>query len=383
MTDLLRAIVLDAPLLQKAVLSGPSSKNDKISRIDIRPILLSDELFYQAEERRGTQVLHKNLTPAELAVYLEKSMVVFKNGALLTPERDYYIIRSKKGKLTIIKKPPSMPQPVTPMPHNRARAYTFVDGDPEPFLVQLGIMEAAGRVKPAWARKFVQINRFVELMSDTLATFGPEETIEAVDFGCGKAYLTFAIQAALERQGLYARVCGVDLKQEVLAECTEISGLLGLVRTVTFSVGTIDSAPLPFTPNMVVALHACDTATDDAIIRAVAMDTKVLLLAPCCQHEMHKILENKTLDPILRYGVQRDKLATLVTDTLRVLALEAVGYKVDMLEFTPAEHTAKNVMIRAVAGGKREAAAKAELKALLKEFGITESYLLKGLALEL
>jgi SAM-dependent methyltransferase len=377
--DLIPKLIQDGAL-QKAVFSVPSAGDSGISRVDIRPVVLENSYRYQAEERRGTQVTHKNLNPAECVSYMELAASVFKNAVLFTPDCDYYIMKSRKGKVNVLRKPASNIGPVEPEAHDRSKNYFFPDGKHEPFLAALDIMDTQGRVKPSRQKKFVQINRFIELMTNVLDVYGMDEPLEIVDYGCGKAYLTFAMEAFFRRVGREARITGVDLKSSVLDECAGVASRLGLGERISFIAGSIMDTRLPRTPNFVVALHACDTATDDAIVKAAAAGAKALLLAPCCQHELQYRLESAPLEPVLRYGVQRDKLATLVTDTLRSLMLESMGYAVDMPEFTGAEHTAKNVMIRAKAGGRRKQQAIEETQALMGAFGLGETYLLNAMA---
>ena len=381
--DLISRLIQDGTL-QKAVFSVPSGQSE-ITRVDLRPILLKGEYRYQAEERHGTKVSHKNLNPAECVAYLELSVQVFKNGVLFTPDCDYYILKNKKGKVNVLRKPPSNPAPegdgpVEPEPHDRVKQYFFPDRQHEAFLSALGIMDTQGRVKPSCQKKFVQINRFIELMTNVLDVYDMDEPLEIADFGCGKGYLTFAMEAFFRRLGREARITGVDLKGPVLEDCSRLAARLGVADRLQFISGSILEARLPQKPNLVVALHACDTATDDAIVRAASAGAKALLLAPCCQHELQYRLSNQALEPVLRFGVQRDKLATLVTDSLRALMLESMGYEVDVPEFTSVEHTAKNVMIRAKAGGRRRQLAIGEMQALMEAFGLRETYLLDQIA---
>ena len=377
--DLIARLVQDGTL-QKAVFSVPPPGNDDIARVDIRPVMLEGAYRYQAEERRGALVTHKNLNPAECAAYMELAAQVFKNAVLFTPDCDYYILKSKKGKVSVLRKPPSYTGSAEPEPHDRAKAHFFPDGQAEPFLCALGLMDTQGRVKPSWQKKFVQINRFIELMTNVLDVYEMDEPLEIVDYGCGKAYLTFAMDAFFHRLGREVHITGVDLKSSVLDECAGVASRLGAGGRVSFLTGSILEARLPRKPNLVVALHACDTATDDAIVQAASAGAKALLLAPCCQHELQYRLESAPLEPVLRHGVQRDKLATLVTDTLRALMLESMGYAVDVPEFTAAEHTAKNVMLRAKSGGRRKQQAIEEMHALMGLFGLRETYLLHSIA---
>jgi SAM-dependent methyltransferase len=221
--------------------------------------------------------------------------------------------------------------------------------------VRLGLMSEAGTVIAARYDKFRQINRFLEMVADVVEVFEAGQPLRVVDFGCGKAYLTFALYHYLrEIRGFDAAITGVDLKQEVVANVNKIARELNYTG-LTFVVGDIQSYARLEGVDMVVALHACDTATDDALAKAVAWDVRVILAAPCCQHELFKQIDNPLMRPMLKYGIVRERLAALITDCLRAGALETAGYAVQMLEFIETEHTPKNILIRAVKRAGRPA----------------------------
>lgn len=233
--------------------------------------------------------------------------------------------------------------------HNRDKNYLIAEGTPCDFLVKLGVMNRDGTVKPKHYHKFRQINRFLEIVEDVYPALPTDRTIRIIDFGCGKSYLTFALYYYLhiikERN---VSIVGLDLKKDVIDFCSRTACELGYTN-LTFLMGDIadytgDNA------DMVVTLHACDTATDYALINAVNWNTRVILSVPCCQHELFSQIRNELHQPMLKYGIIKDKFTELLTDALRGLKLEEMGYKVSMIEFTPLEHTSRNIMIKAVKG---------------------------------
>jgi SAM-dependent methyltransferase len=219
-----------------------------------------------------------------------------------------------------------------------------------PFLVELGVMTPDGRVRKSRYDKFRQVNRFLELVDDIVPSLRPEGTLRVVDFGCGKSYLTFAIHHLLtELRGRDVEIVGLDLKEDVIAACAalaERSGAAGL----RFDRGDIAGYDAGGEVDLVVSLHACDTATDEALAQAVRWDADAILAVPCCQKEAYRQLESSLLAPLLRHGLAKERFAALVTDTLRAQLLELAGYRAQLVEFVGLEHTAKNVLIRATKG---------------------------------
>ena len=264
---------------------------------------------------------------------------------------------SKKGKVTVKKKARKEPAKKADLSHNRQKRYILEEGVPVPFLVDLGVMTAEGKVVHAKFDKFRQINRFLEFIEDILprlkdrAEDGRELTI--LDFGCGKSYLTFAIYYYLhELKGYDIRIIGLDLKRDVIRRCNELSGKYGYEK-LRFLEGDIADYTGVDRVDMVVTLHACDTATDFALAKAIGWDAKVILSVPCCQHELNRQIKSDVLEPVLKYGLIKERMAALVTDALRAQYLEREGYETQILEFIDMEHTPKNILIRAVKTGRK------------------------------
>jgi hypothetical protein len=214
-----------------------------------------------------------------------------------------------------------------------------------PYLVELGVQTPEGRVRSPRRAKFRQVNRFVELVDDVVPAL-PRERVRVVDFGSGRAYLTFALHDLLTRiHGLEVDVLGLDVKEDVVAECETLARRLGAAG-LRFEIGDIAEADLAGV-DLVVSLHACDTATDAALERAVRARAQVILAVPCCQHELLGQLSNDTLKPLLRHGTLKERFAAEVTDAARARLLEIAGYDVQVVEFVALEHTPKNVLLRA------------------------------------
>jgi hypothetical protein len=214
-----------------------------------------------------------------------------------------------------------------------------------PFLVALGVQTPDGRVRSQRRAKFRQVNRFVELVDDVVAAL-PDGPLRVVDFGSGRAYLTFALHDLLTRvHGREVDLLGLDLKREVVEECETLARRLG-ADGLRFELGDIADADLSGV-DLVVSLHACDTATDAALERAVRAEAQVILAVPCCQHELLGQLSNDLLRPLLRHGTLKERFVAEVTDAARARLLELAGYDVQVVEFVPLEHTPKNVLLRA------------------------------------
>ena len=236
--------------------------------------------------------------------------------------------------------------------HNRKKTYILQESHPVPFLRDLGVMTETGKVVRAKYDKFRQINRFLEFIEDILPQLSKDRENVIIDFGCGKSYLTFAMYHYLTLIKSYpVRVIGLDLKQEVIDHCNALSRKYGFDH-LQFYHGDIASYEGVDQVDMVVTLHACDTATDYALAKAVAWKAKVILSVPCCQHEWNKQMKNALMEPILRYGILKERIAALYTDGLRAELLEHAGYRTQVLEFIDMEHTPKNILIRAVRQGR-------------------------------
>lgn len=352
LNELLQRMIQESTLIQ-ATLSQPRSKPlpGGCTKVTVKPVELKGVRMYQFSEFCGPKVLHHNVTGAEALAELQTLLAhAFRQALLQTAEADYQVLGNKKGSLAILKKPPTK-QAGAALAHNRKKQYTLEEGRPVPFLVELGIMNAEGRVLAKKYDKFRQINRFVELVADVTPHLKRGQTLNIIDFGCGKSYLTFALYHYLKiEQGLDIRVIGLDLKEDVIAHCDALARKLGYER-LTFQVGDIAEFTGVDQVDMVVTLHACDTATDAALEKAVRWGADVILSVPCCQHELFRQVDSELLGPLLQHGILKERFSALATDAIRARLLDIVGYKTQLLEFIDMEHTPKNVLIRAVKSG--------------------------------
>ena len=335
-----------------AVLSNPR-RADGPNKVRIRPVRHKDRHVYQFEAFCGTQVFHQNLEKEEACGKILEYMENFRQMQLETQSAAVSALVSKKGKVTVKKKLRARKKAPAATDHNRKKHYILEEGIPVPFLQDLGVMTAEGKIVRTKFDKFRQINRFLEFIQDVLPKLPREREIRILDFGCGKSYLTFAMYYYLhELQGLDVRILGLDLKEDVIRTCNQLSQRYGYEK-LRFLEGNIADYTGADEVDMVVTLHACDTATDFALAKAVGWKAKVILSVPCCQHELNGQMENELLRPILQYGLIKERLAALVTDGLRAQYLEREGYDVQVLEFIDMEHTPKNILLRAVRTGRK------------------------------
>lgn len=271
--------------------------------------------------------------------------VYFKQCAIDATSSQYSILVSKKGRVTV--KGKKIVPKIQSMMHNRAKNYILKEGIPVDFLVELGVMNSEGFVIKAKYDKFRQINRFLEFVNDIIPRLDKEKELTIIDFGCGKSYLTFAIYYLLKKmKGLSVNIIGLDLKEDVIDKCNTLARKLDY-KGLTFLKGDIEGYNDQTSVDMVVTLHACDTATDYALQKAVKWDASVILSVPCCQHEINGQIENQLLSPLLKYGILKERISALLTDAVRAEALEEAGYDTQILEFIDMEHTPKNLLIRA------------------------------------
>ena len=363
--------------LIRVILSNPSSK-DGVIKICARPMLKNKSLLFQIEEYTKTQVFHKNLTAGDAGSYLTGKLssdtssqtASFKNALVETQSFTANVLVSKKGTITIKKKMnASTKQPKISLSHNRKKKYILEEGIPVPFLIDLGVMTQNGNIVNAHYDKFRQINRFLEYIEDILPSLPTDRELRILDFGCGKSYLTFAIYYYLKvLKGYPVRITGLDLKEDVIRHCNELAVKYGYDK-LEFLCGDIAYYDGCSQVDMVVTLHACDTATDYALAKAVGWGAKVILSVPCCQHELNKQMKNDLLSPVLHYGILKERMAALMTDGLRAQILEANGYRTQILEFIDMAHTPKNLLIRAVYNGHC-ADNKAQIDELLAAFDV-------------
>ncbi|MFV0343984.1 MAG: class I SAM-dependent methyltransferase [Anaerocolumna sp.] len=326
------------------------NNRSEVTKITVRQVKVKDTIYYQTCEYRNNQVFHKNITKEELLEEVKVWTDHYMRQVLLrTDTKDITMLISKKGAVTVnAKEKVADAKVVKDISHNREKEYILKEGIPVPFLVDLGVMTKEGKVIRAKYDKFKQINRFLEMIEDIIPSLSKDRELTILDFGCGKSYLTFAMYYYLkELKGYDISIIGLDLKKDVIHKCNKLAIQYGYDK-LKFLVGDISSYEEKEKVDMVVTLHACDTATDYALYKACVWEADVILSVPCCQHELNGQIHNEILEPMLQYGLIKERFAALATDALRAQTLELMGYKTQILEFIDMEHTPKNILIRAV-----------------------------------
>ena len=336
-----------------ATISNPKSK-EGITKIKVRPLLKKDNLIFQCELFKNNQAFHENYDAEKACEAILSYMEDFKQMQLETKKVKATVLVSKKGKVTIQKKKQNACCKEVDLSHNRAKKYILEEGIKVPFLQDLGVMTEDGKIVRTKFDKFRQINRFLEFIEDILPQLDKNKEVTILDFGCGKSYLTFAMYYYLHELKQYdVRIIGLDLKTDVIRHCNKLSEKYGYEK-LKFLEGNIADYTGVDEVDMVVTLHACNTATDFALDKAVGWNAKVILSVPCCQHEFNAQMKNDLLEPVFKYGLIKERMAALFTDALRAEYLESVGYDAQILEFIDMEHTPKNILIRAVKTGKKK-----------------------------
>lgn len=346
--------MLDQDLIQMT-LSGAIDPG-RAQKVKVRPVSIRGQLYFQETLYRENKVFHSNHQREEMLERLLDYMDhCFRQAQMRSGAREATVLVGKKGKVSIrcrnCPEDGAQNQKTTDLSHDRRKHYILQEGQPVDFLVELGVQMHDGRIVKAKYDKFRQINRYLEFIRDILERLPSDRTIRIVDFGCGKSYLTFAMYDYLHRlQGRDVQVTGLDLKADVIRRCSELAVKLGY-EGLDFQEGDISTFQGADMVDMVVSLHACDRATDYALEKAVKWGASVIMAVPCCQHELNGQIRCEMLQPVLRYGVVKERIAALVTDALRANLLEKSGYETQILEFIDMEHTPKNLMIRAVKTG--------------------------------
>lgn len=300
---------------------------------------------YFAEQFTEKQAFHKNMQKSELLQYLECIVLDYLQINAWTADTEHIILISKKGKVSYKRKLALNTAAKTN--HNRKKNYIIEEGENVPPLVDMGIFTAEGKVVRSMYDKFRQINRFLELINDELKNRNYQE-LNIIDFGCGKSYLTFVLYYYLtEKMKIKANIVGLDLKADVIENCNKAAQKYGY-SGLTFQLGDINGYKCDKKPDMVVTLHACDTATDYALYNAIQWGADLIFSVPCCQHELASQMTSDKLSLLTRYGIIKERTASLMTDAIRANLLWYSGYNTQLLEFVDMSHTPKNILIRAV-----------------------------------
>lgn len=313
----------------------------------MKPFIKENSIKFQITFYEEKKNFHKNVEKSEAADEIITAFGEFKQMAVVSDEYDYQILNNGAGKVKIIKKKKEGKKEIVIAGHNRKKEYLIEEGVPCDFLIELGVMTKEGKVTAAKYDKFRQINRYLEFVRDALKEYSGKK-IKVVDFGSGKAYLTFALYYYLVKiAGIEAEIYGVDLKKDVIEFCNSVSEKLDY-RGLKFVYGDIKSFDLLNNADFVITLHACNNATDDAIIQAMKWNAQIIMCVPCCQHEFFEQMTNSVMPGVLKHGIHKEKVATIVTDSVRGNILEIMGYDVKIMEFIDMEHTPKNILIKGV-----------------------------------
>ncbi|MCR4790293.1 MAG: SAM-dependent methyltransferase [Treponemataceae bacterium] len=362
--------------IYKDIQSGTLAKASQNSNFQKIKISRKEDSTFYVEQFTQKQAFQKQLKAQELLEFLKENIGKnFKHVYLETQEGRYSFLTNKKGKTRLLTQKasnPSSPASMLTCPgQNRKKKYIIEEGIPVPFLIQLGVMNSEGKVISQKYDKFRQINRFLEYIRDILPELRSEfakdklglipknaadDPIRIVDFGCGKSYLTFAVYHYLhEILKLNVEIIGLDLKDDVITMCSLLAKEFGYdkLNFYTSSIEDYFENNTSSKVDLVITLHACDTATDYALASAIRQGAKAILSVPCCQHELNqniKEVENKGLNAMLKYGILKERFLALATDAMRCELLEKCGYKTQLLEFVDMSHTPKNLLIRAVLG---------------------------------
>lgn len=334
-------------LLVDMVISGARGGGDFI-KIKVRPVMIRDSLYFQVSRYTDKQVFHENMT-AEDALETLSGWILhdFRQAQIRMQDEMVTVLVSKKGKATVKSKKAACIETQN-LEHNRKKQYIIEEGTAVPFMIDLGVMTESGKIIRTRYDKYRQINRFLEFIEDILPELPTDRTVHIIDFGCGKSYLTFAMYYYLKVLKHYdIRITGLDLKQKVIEDCQALADRYGY-DGLQFLCGDIADYNGTDEVDMVVTLHACDTATDYALYKAVKWHASVILSVPCCQHELNRKMQCETLSGAFQYGLIKERTAALMTDAMRGQLLEMKGYKTQLLEFIDMEHTPKKILIRGV-----------------------------------
>lgn len=347
MEDLLLCIegMFENDEIVKIVISKPSKKSNHYFKINVE----RKNDSYQISKFTEKQVFHENINKKAIASKVfEYSIPDFRQINAWSDRFEHILLISKNGKFTYNKKDINKESQVTVNhQHNRIKNYLLKEGQHIEPLVDMGIFTKEGKVVKSMYDKYKQINRFLEIIDDEI-DIQKVSRLNVIDFGCGKSYLTFIVYYYLtEIKKVSVNMIGLDLKEDVIEKCNEAAKKYGY-SNLKFEVGDINGFKAPFSVDVVITLHACDTATDFALYNAIQWNAKMIFSVPCCQHEINKQIKANELSLLTRYGIIKERFSALVTDAIRGNILEYCGYNTQLLEFIDFMHTPKNILIRAV-----------------------------------
>lgn len=357
--------------LIKAIISNQRNKNQEYKKIIVRKVKLKNEFVYQFEKYTEKQVFHENLDEDAAVSLMENFLTTdFKQCDAYTLTYQFCIKISKKEKLFVSKKKTNMPQVKINQDHNRSKQYLIPDGTYVAPLYDLGIFTKEGKVVNSMYDKYKQINRFIEMIDDSISD--DMKHLNIIDFGCGKSYLTFILYYYLvEIKKISVHMIGLDLKEDVINDCNQVAQKYGYDH-LKFEIGDINGYKTDKNIDMVITLHACDTATDYALYNAIQWNAKMIFSVPCCQHEINGQIKSEQFSLLTKYGLLKERMSAILTDEIRANLLESQSYKVQVLEFIDLAHSPKNILLRCIKSDKiseqKKAKAIKEVEAIMEEF---------------
>lgn len=361
----------------KVVISNKANKEYEYKKINIQKKENKGKDYYQIEKFTDKQVFHENIDIEEANISVLNLMDNnFKQLTAWSKEVTYDIKISKKGKVHLSKKR-SNNVVVEKMSHDKDKNYILKEGMIIEPLIDLGVFSKEGKIINSKYDKYKQINRFIEIIDDEVKKKDYKE-LTIIDFGCGKSYLTFVLYYYFVYiKHIKVKMIGLDLKEDVIKKCNEIASSYNYTD-LHFELGDINGFKYTNEVDMVITLHACDTATDYALYNAIKWNAEMIFSVPCCQHELNSQMHTENLSILTRYGIIKERVAALMTDSIRANLLEAVGYKTQLLEFIDIAHSPKNILIRStrakVSQEKKESAL-LEVRSLIKEFNFKPTLL--------
>lgn len=355
----------------KGTISNPRN-NSKYIKGYIRPVEIKENSMMQIELFTKTQSFAHNYNYDEFSEIINTIMLdSFFKLNIITNEYNYSFKYTKKNHLLSNKIKNKEIKTLLNVSHNKQKKYILNDGNIIPPLVDLGVMTQDGKIVPSYYDKYRQINRFLEIIDDTIKDF-KEQELNIIDFGCGKSYLTFIVYYYLVNiKKIKTNIIGLDLKADVIKKCNEIAKNYGY-NSLNFEIGDISLYKPHFRVDLIITLHACDVATDYAMYHAIKLHSKYLLSVPCCQHEINNQIK-KSSSFLASYGIVKERMSALLTDTIRAKLLEYSGYNVDILEFVDFDASPKNLLVRAKYTGNSNAKALDEVNQILDEFKIVQT----------